>query len=319
MSYGAVDVRLGKQIISWGRADAVNPTDNLTPRDLTMLVAEDDDQRSGVPAGRLAVAVGGLTVTGLWLAAFQGSTLPFGTMLPGTRTNRPTQREAMRQGALRIERAGERVDWSVSYFSGFDLSPDLALRSTPAGDVLELTNNRLHVLGADAATTLGRFGVRAEAAVITTGDGSGSNPEIKNSTFFAVVGTDRTFGEYFNVNVQSIVRVVRGFTAPESEADPSRRAVALLLAGLSQQLRAVQHGATIRVSNKWLHETLDAEVSGIFLASPGQLLMRPRASYAFSDRWKLVAGTDRADGAAGTLFRSLRANSLAFAELRRGL
>src|SRR5262249_15827903 len=49
VSVGAVDLRLGKQLIVWGRADRLNPTDNLTPRNFTLLVPEDDDQRLGVP------------------------------------------------------------------------------------------------------------------------------------------------------------------------------------------------------------------------------------------------------------------------------
>jgi len=32
---GPVDVRLGKQIVVWGRADGINPTNNITPQNLT--------------------------------------------------------------------------------------------------------------------------------------------------------------------------------------------------------------------------------------------------------------------------------------------
>ena len=37
--------RVGRQIIAWGRSDRINPTDYLAPRDLTLLVPEDDEQR----------------------------------------------------------------------------------------------------------------------------------------------------------------------------------------------------------------------------------------------------------------------------------
>ena len=50
LSHGPLDLRIGKQIIAWGRADRINPTDNLTPRDYTLLVPDDDDQRLGTPA-----------------------------------------------------------------------------------------------------------------------------------------------------------------------------------------------------------------------------------------------------------------------------
>ena len=44
---GALDFRLGKQIIAWGRADRLNPTDNLTPRDARLLAADIDEDRFG--------------------------------------------------------------------------------------------------------------------------------------------------------------------------------------------------------------------------------------------------------------------------------
>ena len=42
---GPVDVRFGHQILVWGRADAFNPTDNLTPRDMRVRSPDEDDRR----------------------------------------------------------------------------------------------------------------------------------------------------------------------------------------------------------------------------------------------------------------------------------
>jgi len=319
IGFRAAEFRLGKQIVAWGRADAVNPTDIVSPRDLTMLVTDDDDQKSGVPAIRAALTFGGTTVSALWIAGFEASTLPLGSIPSSTRIVQPSRSDEVAQGALRMEHAGGRVDWSVSWFSGLDLVPDAAIRATPTTTALELAHHRLRVLGADAATTLGRYGLRAEAALLLTDDASGRDAEIKNSTLFAVIGADRTFGSYFNVNVQYLVRYVRGFTPPGSISDPPQRETALTLARVSQQLRQTQHGGTVRLSNQWWHETLKAEVSGVFFAPPWQVLIRPRITYAVSDRWQLVAGADHADGGDGTLFRSLRKNSLAFLEVRLGL
>ena len=53
-SAGKADYRIGKQIIVWGRADRLNPTDNLTPRNFTLLTPEDDDQRIGSLAAKIS-------------------------------------------------------------------------------------------------------------------------------------------------------------------------------------------------------------------------------------------------------------------------
>ena len=318
IAMGPAELRAGKQIFAWGRADALNPTDNLTPRDFTLLATDDDEQKIGAPALRIAVTAKGTTVSAIWLAGFQGHTLPLGTLPPGTQLVRPTQGRSESQGAVRVEHAGGRVDWSASYFDGLDLSPDAALRETPSGSVLVLSYHRLRAVGADAATTLGRYQVRAEGALLLTENATGHDAGIQNSTAFAVLGADRTYGSYLNLNLQYVVRYVRGFTPAESIVDPARRLVAIMIARLSQQMREVQHGVTVRVSDQWLHETLKVEVAAVAYADPRQLLLRSRVTYALSDRWQVAAGADRFGGEVGSLFDSLRRNSLAFVEVRLG-
>lgn len=55
------DFRLGKQIVKWGRADTINPTDNLTPSDYTLLYPEDDDLKTGIPAAKATYNAKGIT------------------------------------------------------------------------------------------------------------------------------------------------------------------------------------------------------------------------------------------------------------------
>ena len=77
LSRGPLDLRIGKQIIAWGRADRINPTDNLTPRDYTLLFPDDDDQRLGAPAVKATYHLQrGLTVTAIALPVFDPTTIP---------------------------------------------------------------------------------------------------------------------------------------------------------------------------------------------------------------------------------------------------
>ncbi len=70
---GDADLRIGKQIIVWGRADGINPTDNLSPRNYTLLVPENDDQRMGARAAKVNYHVADATVTAVWLPRFTPS------------------------------------------------------------------------------------------------------------------------------------------------------------------------------------------------------------------------------------------------------
>jgi len=223
------------------------------------------------------------------------------------------------QGAARIEQTGLAVDWSVSYFDGFDRLPNLALDLSGIARGLLLRHPRIRVLGGDVATVVGRFGLRGEAAYTSTADSHGDDPEIRNSFFRGVVGGDRTFLEYFNVNAQYVLQVVTQFHDPTAVVDGDTRALAIQSALASNQWDRVQHGATLRFSDKWLNETLEAEVSAAFFGPTAEWLVRGRVHYALTDRWQALMGFDRFDGAAPSPLRFLRKNTVAFAEMRLAL
>lgn len=239
---GRVDLRLGKQIIVWGRADRLNPTDVLTPRNFTLLVPEDDDQRIGVPALKATYYLGGLSLTGLWLPDFVPHVIPLRQPPPPVRLRERGPGTTVAQWAVKLEQTGKAVDWSLSYFDGFDLIPDVRIgRVSPSLVPVFLTHNGIRVIGADAATTLGRYGLRAEAAYTFTEDSGGRNPLIKNPFLYVVMGGDRTFYEYLNINFQYFLRAVQNFHNPFDITDPLRRAAALedrLLTAAGETIRS---------------------------------------------------------------------------------
>src|SRR5262249_34561597 len=130
----------------------------------------------------------------------------------------------------------------------------------PAGVDLLLRNHRVCVIGTDAATTLGRYGLRGEAAYTFTADSRGNDPAVKNPFFFLVVGGDRTFFTYLNVNLQYLFRAIVNFHSPFRIHDPLQRAVAIQQAVQTNQLdrtntashcALVTNGSTKRSQRKW--------------------------------------------------------------------
>src|SRR5262249_49372450 len=147
-------------------------------------------------------------------------------------------------------------------FDGFDLQPDLEITDVGATTVkLALTHHRIRVVGADAATVLGPFGLRGEAAYTFTEHSE--NGQVKSPFFLLVLGGDRTFLQSLNVNVQYILRVISDFRKPTTIEDPLRRRIAIEQAEINDQLDQIQHSISLRVSKKWLNETLEAEVGSI--------------------------------------------------------
>ncbi len=317
VAIGPVDLRLGRQIIVWGRADRINPTDNLSPRDFTLLVPDDDDQRLGTAAIKATYHVGSLALSALWLPEFRPHTTPIRRPAPPVTIRERTPDSTLGQWAIRVEQTGKAVDWSVSCFDGFDLSPDGGLdRVTPSSVEVLLRHHRIRVIGADAAATVGRYGLRAKAAYTFTEDARGDRPDVKNPFFFLVLGGDRTFIEYLNINVQYFTRVISGYRSPFDIEDALRRTVAIQQAVVANQLDRVQHGVSLRISDKWLHETLEAELASALSLTRLDYALRPKVTYALTDRWKAILGADVFRGDRRSFFGNLRDNTTAYAELR---
>lgn len=308
----AWDLRLGQQLVIWGRADRVNPTDNVTPRDYTMLTPEDVDQRRGVVAARLRYRAETASVSAYWLPQFRPSTLPMAAV-PGVRWHQ--QRPHAPQGALRVDGAGGRIDWSLSYLNALDVNPDLALQGAgPDGVDIALTHRRVRVLGADAATVAGRYGLRAEAAYTWTA--SRTDPLVKKPFLYLVAGADRTFGEHFNINLQYYLRRVDSWQDPRRLPDPALRALAVQGAIGASQLDRFQHGLTYRIANKWWNETLEGELAGVVSLSHREWAFKPRLTYAMSDHWRTTLGMNWYRGQADTFFNYLAPTSSGFVEVK---
>jgi hypothetical protein len=315
---GALDLTIGKQIIAWGRADRINPTDNLTPRDYTLLVTDDDDQRLGTPAVKATYHLQrGLTATAIALPVFDPTTIPVAPFPDSVQLRERSPRAPVSQWAVKLEQMGVGLDWSVSYFDGYDLLPDLGIdRVTPTGIDLLFHHRRIRVIGADAATTIGHYGLRAEVAYTFTEDPHGKDPFTKNPFFFMVLGADREIFTDVTVNVQYILRVVSAFTRPADQTTGLQRDIAIQSAIISNQLDAAQHAAALRIHGRWLNQTLEAETTLIFSFTRLDYAIRPKLAYALTDRWRLTVGADIFRGQYPSLFGRLRPNTGAYAEVR---
>lgn len=313
-SVGDVDLRIGKQLIVWGRADRLNPTDNLTPRDYTLPVAEDDDQRFGAYAAKLDYHLQDWKLTGIWLPKFQANVLPLPNQ-PGL--NLHQRLPDAQQAGVKLERNGGRIDWSLSYFHGLDLNPDISLAGfNNRGVNVQLDHHRYRVFGADAATVVGRYALRAEAAYTLTADENGDDPFIKNPFFYMVAGGDRSFLDSLNINLQYYFRYVSNYRDPSINANPGLRAVSIQQAVVGNQFVRSQHGLTFRIGNQWLNDTLAAEVAGVVGLTRSDFVIKPKLVYAFNDNLKGTLGGNLFGGAETAFFGRLRDNSAVFVDLK---
>ncbi|MEE9610448.1 MAG: DUF1302 family protein, partial [Desulfatiglandales bacterium] len=140
-----LDLKIGRQRIAWGTADAFNPTDNLNPNDLTDFL--DFEEKIPSLALKGSYYYEDYTITGVWLPLFEPALLPRGGTLALLGQMPLTIEEPARtldngMFALKLSGTVHTLDTSLSYFKGFD---DFPIRLDASG--LRLGFPEIQVLG----------------------------------------------------------------------------------------------------------------------------------------------------------------------------
>lgn len=319
--FGDVQIRAGRQLLVWGRADGVNPTDNLSPKDFRLLTPEDADQRNGSDAVQFIYSTGIGQFSLIAIPALQSHRIPLPAM-PGVQwhASEAVQQQAM---ALKWDYSGEGVDASLSLLRGPDLMPGLAHVSMNAqGLQLHMRPAQATVLGADFSASYGGLIWRAETAYSRYTDSvhadSAALLQPKRHQWMLVAGPEAELGGNTTLGIQVLLQRVSGWRDPQSLADPLQRILAMQQASFQNQTRASQYGLTWRLATRKLNDSLVAEVSGLMLAPERAGLWRAKVDYALNDQWHVQAGAERYFGPRSHFFGQLKDNNLLYLQLRAG-
>lgn len=310
---GPASARLGWQIISWGRADVINPTDNVAARDYTRLVDRDADQKLGAPTLNLNYRIGSTSIQALWQPLFRATTVP-PSAVTGVRYVDDRPDFVPGSGGIRIDTVGERLSWSVSYFHGPAKRPNLAISLADFGNgLIRLDHREVSIAGADAELIVGPWVLRSETAYSRFA-GSGRDPLASRESFVeSVLGVERAFGQA-SAFVQADLRHSFYWLDPQAVAEPLRPLV-IGNASVNEELHRTQ--ATI--GGGFALNTADLRWSASFdagwLPAHGDVVFRPRLRYRWSDRLILWAGADYFAGPERGLYGRLADNTALFAGL----
>lgn len=313
---GGFDLKLGRLMTAWGRADGINPTDKLSAKDFTLLVPDDTDQRSGNDG----MEIGKDTTVGrfswLWFAHAVTDIIPLTLNRPGVRyrVEHPSRKP---QWGFKWDANGEGMDGSLSYFEGFDPNPSIRLDQVSiTGVTIGLFHQPIRMLGADIS--INRMGAiwRGEIAATRPMD-QFDNPYFRSKPqVFAVFGGEFTPVARTTLSLQAVAKRVYGFESPDALADPIQREVAWSQAANSGQTAGFQKGLTLRYASHWFNDTLALEASGLILWPSRNGTWRTRLNYSVTDQCSLLLGTDAFFGKQDTSFGQLRSNRLWYLQIR---
>lgn len=312
INVGGVKLQGGRQLFAWGRADRVNPTDVLAPRDYTRLVVEEDENRLGQAAVSLSVPLAGGSIAAFWVPEFRASVLPRDLEASGLPVIKSEPRDKGSY-ALRYERFGRAVDVALVLADAPDRLPWLSLGTNGTAQALILNHPRVRMVGADLATTLKDFGIRLEMAHYSHGKAALQDLSPRKPLFAATLGIDRSFRGQWSVIAQSIVRV-------SSDAAPvtaRQQDLADRNAVVHGAWRKTITGATLSLRKTFATSRGNAELTGAALSGGGGFV-QGRASFAINDSLRIQLLGEHYSGNAGSFFGRQSANSIAMLGLRLG-
>jgi hypothetical protein len=307
---GPVEVRIGRQIIAWGRADRLNPTDNLSPRNMRALVADIDEDRMGLDSASVRLQLGErVNLTALHAPRMPATVLPDGiasipALLGGRRVS--DQSSSRDTQALRLDVAGNALDVSISVVDGPSMTPAF-IDALPLAFAPHATQPGVRIVGADFSAALGdRWGLRGEFASTTF---HGRAPAGLGDFRYAVLGVERHIDGGWLALAQWVHRRAERAPAPPTLAGALNRAIWFQTEARSDALylglNRAQFEGTLS-GNIGLLQTLDDRGRAWFA----------NLAYRIDDRWNLLARWQHVSGPADTNLGALRRDSLLLLELR---
>jgi hypothetical protein len=295
------DIRVGRQIIIWGKADGVQVTDIICPPDYTESITRDlDEIRQPVEAAKLRLLGKSVNLELIWIPVFRAAKMPEGDN-PWAMTMTPPPGVRMREDDMRkpgISLQNSEVAMKVSgYFSGVDVAAsafytwdDMPARhrsvsyASGAPDIrFRPKHHRMTVLGLEFSRPWSDFVFRGEAAHYigryreTTAPARDPTP--KDSLRW-LLGLDWTPGDDWTVSAQALNEKIFGYK-PHLSARENEPLV------------------TLNISKKLLNQTLTLSNMIYYEPDDGEFFNRAKAEYEIADGFFASAGVDVFSGGDG--------------------
>jgi len=327
------ELRVGQQIIPWGKSDGVNPTDYFTAKDYTLLNPDDEVRRTGAPAAMLNFTpekgTSPLNFIGVFQAVYPQTKLliPDQAIPSGIQFQKypmaptPFQQDTIEFGG-KLAYLKNDFDLSVSAFRGVNHFSQY-IYNIPTNQITPI-NIQQTAVGGDASFTAGSSVFRIETAYIIPDNGK------ENTDLYGLVqpthwdtslGIEHTFFDDIHTQVQVLYRYHIAYLDPSlyNAFNPLltqiQRSVAHANGLLLNFQRQDNIGATFRIgySNETSPWTADLFLIGYF-AQGQDYLLRPQVSYKLVEGFKLLAGGEFYGGDESRPLGALKKNSSVFFE-----
>jgi hypothetical protein len=312
----AMDVKAGRQVLTWGTGDLLFLND-LFPKDFESFFAGRDDEYLKAPSNALRITAyhDWLNADLVWTPEFEPDVYLDGERFsffnpatgaieapdPPLSSDRPDGLESS-ELALRLFKRIAATEYALYAYRGYFKQP------TAVNDQGRATFAPLHALGASVRTTLGSGLVNGEVAYYDSRDDrTGDDPRIPNSQARWLVGYERELVTNLTGGVQYYGERIADYRALRATA-PGRDT-------LVDKWRSL---VTVRLTYRAMRDNLTLGLFTFYSPSDRDYHLRPNVSYRVSDRWHFSGGANLFGGKqAHTFFGQLEDNGNVYVRLRR--
>lgn len=321
------DIFLGNQIITWGRTDGFNPTNNINPNDYFLLSAKPDDQK--LPNFMLRAKyriTQSMDIELISMPYFRPSVYRYDLFqiaegVSFDSAELPEKNLENSTIAVRVNFDLPAMGFSFSWFHGYDpfygfdvKSIDLSLLQEP-DIVYQPDFYKKDVFGADMAVPAGSWVIRTELAYNQTYNYENymyvPNPDLAwvfglEHDFFGITTILQYIGKYtFDfqelnkpvlndpTDIDQILQYARDNIYYESEI--FNRKVFL-------QQEQTNHALFLTLTRSFLYEAIRAEITGYYNITSDDYFIRPGITWNITDALSTTAGANIMIGPENSVF-----------------
>ncbi len=321
-----LDIFLGNQIVSWGRADGFNPTNNITPNDYFFLSADPDDQKLSNFMIRTRyrftdrIDIDLIGIPFYVPSVYRYDLFDMGQGVRFTDATLPEKTFKNSSAAARVNLEYPGIGFSLSWFRGYDPFLGFNVKHIDwQGDFPAVTHTAIPYLknsfGADFALPLGPWIVRGELAYNRTKDYDTSQV-IPAPNLFYVAGIERNIAGITAI-LQYVGKAVTDFTPLEEPVltDPMdplaqiqyadalvRYKSALFNRKIFNQQKKTNHALTLTLNKSFGYDAWNVELTGYYNITSEEYMFRPKISWKATDALLISTGACWMDGPEESVF-----------------
>lgn len=296
-----MDLRIGRQMIIWGKADGVFITDIISPKDLGEFLLRDFDEiRTGITSLKADYYLGNNTLEFVWVPTFTSTMMPDEPSiwsrvpkfdLPATvdesEKDIPGRLENS-EAFLKFSGMSSLIDFEIMTGTMWDDDPTMHIlpeftmidgNPQPTGLLLKPQHHRLNLMGGSFSTEIKGFVVRGEGAYYTGKQFSALDTQmnmplnlVEKDYLHYLIGTDFNIGET-QFSTQFIQRAIMDYddAIVQDETD---------------------NMMTFLANRTFMRETLTLQLFSYVGLNYEDALIRPTIAYDIADGFELLAGAN---------------------------